>query len=85
MHMMQTQELEAQLAQAQSDRSVFMKAVEELKEKNRAKRREWTEERRRLVRTIDHQTRANTEQLKVRGPEMMDFCSSMCKLLLRIA
>ena len=62
----QAKELEAQLAQAQSDRGVFMKHVEELKDKNKVKRREWADERRRLVRTIDHQTRANTEHLRVR-------------------
>jgi hypothetical protein len=62
----QVDDLEAQLAQASSERAVYHRQAEDLRAKHKAKRKEWADERRRLVRTIDAQTRTNTVQLHVR-------------------
>jgi hypothetical protein len=65
---LQIQGLEKLLSEARHDRSVYLDQAEQLRAKHKAKRKEWADERRRLVRTVDAQTRTNTVQLNVRPP-----------------
>jgi hypothetical protein len=68
---MQVEEISAQrnqaasnLAQAQDDRDMFAKQYEEVRRKHKSKRKEWAEERNRLMRCLDAQTKANTAHLQ---------------------
>lgn len=63
---LQITDLEKQLAEARQDRAVYLDKADKMAAEHRAKRKEWREERRRLVRTVDAQTRTNTLQLHVR-------------------
>lgn len=52
------------LKQAQQDRSVFAKQLEDSKRKYKSKRKDWHEERSRLMRCLDAQTKTNASHLQ---------------------
>lgn len=52
------------LKQAQEDRSVFATQLEHCKRKYKNKRKDWSEERARLMRCLDAQTKTNASHLQ---------------------
>jgi hypothetical protein len=62
----QIAELEAFLDEARSDRGVYLAKCEDMKTKQKAKRKDWADERKRLLRCLEAQTRHNTIHLQVR-------------------
>jgi hypothetical protein len=61
----QAAELEALLEEARTDRGVYFTKCDEMKTKQKAKRKDWADERKRLLRCLEAQTRHNTIHLQV--------------------
>ena len=63
----QITDLEAALEEARRDRGVYHEQLEAQKAKQKARRKEWADERKRLLRCLETQTRHNSVHLQVRS------------------